>query len=75
MNNIIIIVVSFVVGFFVSWLYLIKIKKPKATNEAIEGLGASKESDKDRERIKKEILEQIKRNEEIRNKIKEKLNG
>lgn len=73
MKEIIFIILAFIFGGLITWFYFFKIKKPQKTIEAVESVGASKENDNEREKIKKEILEQIKKNEELRKKIKEKI--
>lgn len=56
-----------------SWFYFIKLRKPKVSDEAKIDVAKSEVSDVNRTELQKEIQERIKKNEEIRNKLKEKL--
>lgn len=54
------------------WVYS-KLNRNKATEDAKEELGKSKAEDEDRTEVSNDIDDQIKRNKELQDKIKERL--
>jgi hypothetical protein len=61
-------------GAFGTWFYLVKIKRPKVVDDAKEDIkDGEKNEDPERARIIKETEDQIRKNKELQEKIKEKL--
>lgn len=68
------ILVAFLAGGAIVWLYN-KLRRNKAQDDAEKASEESKDNDPDREDVLHDIDEVIKKNEEIRKKIKDKLGG
>lgn len=77
MNSILIVISAITaaagIGGFASWFYFVKVKRPKEADAASDEVAASKENDEDREEVKSDIKDRIKKNQEIRDKMKERL--
>ena len=71
-EKIIIILLSFLFGGTVAW-FVLKNRKNKNSQNALNDVAVSKENDKNRDDIKSKIEEQIQKNIEIIEKLKEKI--
>ncbi len=70
---IVIVVFAILFGAFATWVYLVKIRRPKVIDEAHDTTAVSKNNDENRESVKEDIKERIEKNRELRDKLKEKL--